>query len=306
MAELKNEFSWSASREHMLRRCPRQYWFAYYGSWGGWNPRGDPRARMLYVLKQVKTRPLWAGDRVHGEIRRILEGVRAGTPPPSPDDATARLLEQMRADYRDSGEGLYWDDPKNHCALFEHEYEIELPDAAWKETVDRALECLRVFLRSDVFARLAGAPGQWLELEHLQRFDLEGTPVWVQLDFAFREEGGVAVYDWKTGRADTPATHEQLAVYALYAAAKWGVSADAVRCVEFNLARNECFEWRPDAAALESARARILASIGEMRAALDDPAANTASEARFPFAADEAECRRCGYLRACPKFQPES
>ena len=36
-AELKNEFSWSNSRDATFRECPRRYYFRYYGSWGGWS-----------------------------------------------------------------------------------------------------------------------------------------------------------------------------------------------------------------------------------------------------------------------------
>ena len=36
MSELKNEFSWSKTRDEVFKTCPRQYWFAYYGYWNGW------------------------------------------------------------------------------------------------------------------------------------------------------------------------------------------------------------------------------------------------------------------------------
>ena len=38
---LKNTFSWSVSRDNVLRECPRKYWFNYYGHWGGWSARGS-------------------------------------------------------------------------------------------------------------------------------------------------------------------------------------------------------------------------------------------------------------------------
>jgi hypothetical protein len=31
MTEIKNEISWSKTRDEVFRTCPRQYWFAYYG-----------------------------------------------------------------------------------------------------------------------------------------------------------------------------------------------------------------------------------------------------------------------------------
>jgi hypothetical protein len=39
MAEFKNEFSWSKTRDEVFKTCPHQYWFAYYGYWNGWLER---------------------------------------------------------------------------------------------------------------------------------------------------------------------------------------------------------------------------------------------------------------------------
>jgi hypothetical protein len=39
MAEFKNEFSWSKTRDEVFKACPHQYWFAYHGYWNGWLER---------------------------------------------------------------------------------------------------------------------------------------------------------------------------------------------------------------------------------------------------------------------------
>jgi hypothetical protein len=36
MAEFKNEFSWSKTRDDVFKICPRQYWFSFYGYSNGW------------------------------------------------------------------------------------------------------------------------------------------------------------------------------------------------------------------------------------------------------------------------------
>ena len=76
MAELKNEFSWSKSRDAAFRECLRRYFFQYYGAWGGWYNDAEPRTRKLYVLKQLKNRAMWAGEKVHDCIERGLQNVR--------------------------------------------------------------------------------------------------------------------------------------------------------------------------------------------------------------------------------------
>jgi hypothetical protein len=32
MTEIRNEFSWSKSRDEIFQTCPRQYYFNYYGT----------------------------------------------------------------------------------------------------------------------------------------------------------------------------------------------------------------------------------------------------------------------------------
>ena len=79
--ELKNEFSWSKTRDEVFRECLRKYWFQYYGFWGGWYENAKPRVRQIYVLKQLQTRQMWAGDHVHRRIKHTLSDVRRGFEP---------------------------------------------------------------------------------------------------------------------------------------------------------------------------------------------------------------------------------
>jgi hypothetical protein len=50
MTELKNEFSWSKTRDEVFKNCPRQYWFAYYGYWNGWLENAPERTRQIHIL----------------------------------------------------------------------------------------------------------------------------------------------------------------------------------------------------------------------------------------------------------------
>ena len=59
MGILKNEFTWSASRARTFDYCPRQYWWNYYGSWGGWDRDCTREAREAYMLKNLANRWTW-------------------------------------------------------------------------------------------------------------------------------------------------------------------------------------------------------------------------------------------------------
>ena len=56
MAEIRNEFSWSKSRDEVFMTCPRQYYFNYYGYWGGWKATAPQRTWQVYMLKNLKNR----------------------------------------------------------------------------------------------------------------------------------------------------------------------------------------------------------------------------------------------------------
>ena len=76
----RNKFSWSVSRDDTFLNCPRQYYFNYYGYWGGWEIDAPDRVRRIYVLKKIKNRAMWAGQVVHDCIARSLQNISRGVP----------------------------------------------------------------------------------------------------------------------------------------------------------------------------------------------------------------------------------
>jgi len=102
MTELKNEFSWSKTRDEVFKTCPRQYWFADYGFWNGWLDKVPERTRQIYILKNLKNRQMWAGEKVHECIQRSLNNIRTGIKVLPIDEIVSITLNQMRAEFRSS------------------------------------------------------------------------------------------------------------------------------------------------------------------------------------------------------------
>lgn len=304
MAELRNEFTWSKSRAETFSACPRRYYFTYYGAWGGWDAKADMKARTLYVLKNLQTRQQWMGSTVHNCLHWVLTEMRAGATPRE-EVALHALARRMNKDFQESGEGLYWENPKKICGLIEHEYDdLEVADEVWAAVFKKALAAVSVFYRSDLFRTLAAMPNpHWLETEKLSSFTVDGIKVWVQIDCAYQEASGdLRIIDWKTGKPDAPATREQLALYAFYASQKWHTDPARIVAEEFNLNAGERMEQRYGPADFEAVRSRIADSSAAMKALLDDPVANRASEDRFSLTNDDTTCRTCPFRRVCPKW----
>lgn len=306
MAELKNEFAWSKSRDDTLKTCPRQYYFQYYGSWGGWEATAPERVRQLYVLKQLKTRAVWAGERVHACIERSLNNVRRGIAVLPPDKIAEVTLAQMREDYRSSQAKTYWKKPKS-CALFEHEYGVPVSREQWAQTAEDVRTCLHTFYTSSVFAELRAVPRDaWLQVEELDKFDLDGIRIWAKIDCSFRQGAAVRIYDWKTGRSLAEATTIQLVCYCLHAHAKWGTAVENVLPAEFYLLVNRIQEYRVKPGDVEDAKEYIRASVADMHSLLADRARNEPlAEDAFQKTADERSCLRCNFVAACrPELLP--
>lgn len=281
--------------------CPRRYWFQYYGSWGGWERGADARTRQIYILKQLQTRHMWAGDRVHTAVERSLKNL-ATSPRPlavDVDEIVDITLDEMRLDFKSSRSGQYRSRPKS-CALFEHEYAVPVADEEWRRTAETVERCLRTFYASDVFAAIAASNrADWLECEKFSSFQLDGVRVHVKLDFAIREGEAIRIYDWKTGASDEQDNRVQMACYAFYAREEWGAPARAVLPTEFNVNRNEVIQHTVTDADLEQTRSYMLGSIADMRRLLRDPDRNVAIEDDFRKVNDDRVCRRCVYFRVC-------
>ena len=301
MAQLVNEFSWSKSRDGTFLDCARQYWFQYYGSWGGWDADAPPRTREIYVLKQLKTRHMWLGDRVHKAIERSLRNLAVSTKPlaVNADEIVRITLEEMRGDFKSSRAGTYRKRPKT-CGLFEHEYRVTVADADWKKIAATMERCLRNFYGSEIYREIRDSRrGDWLELEDFSSFQFDGVKIHVVLDFAMRKGAGAVIYDWKTGAFNESDNRVQLACYALYAHEKWNLAPEQVHPIEVNLNRGETTEYHITAPDLERTKAYLAGSIADMRRALRDPAANGAVEEDFPKINDVQICRRCRFARIC-------
>lgn len=304
MAEMKNEFSWSKSRAETFSACPRQYFYRYYGSWGGWDRKADPKTRTTYILKQLQTRQQWAGATVHNGLRWVLTTLRDTGAAPAEETTLNALGKRLALDFQNSGEGLYWDEPKKMCGLIEHEYDdLEVSDEVWSALFERALASISTFYHSEVFEKLKTLPAdQWVEVEKLGSFDVDGLKVWVQLDCAFWAESNLHIIDWKTGRTDVDSTKIQLALYTWYASKQWNVAPENIVPGEFNLGTNELFTHPFTANDFQSVHERIAKSVAAMRELLDDAVANAATEENFPLAETNTPCASCAFRRICPRW----
>ena len=300
MTELKNEFSWSKTRDEVFKSCLRQYWFAYYGYWNGWLENAPERTRQIYILKNLKNRQMWAGEKVHECIQRSLNNIRRGIKVLSVDEIVSITLDQMRAEFRSSRSKNYLKNPKT-CALFEHEYGIEVTDDQWKEMANNVEICLRNFYASDIYYGLKSHKKDgWLEVEEFSSFLLDNIKINLAIDCAIKEGDDILIYDWETGRSISEDLPIQLCCYALYAMEKWHIPPQSLRIVEYNLSFNKATEFSVTHGEAENIKGYITGSIKDMHSLLIDVGNNIPVEdEKFSKVEDERVSLRCNFRKVC-------
>jgi len=209
-------------------------------------------------------------------------------------------LDQMRAEFRSSKSKNYWKNPKS-CALFEHEYGIELTDDQWKEVANNVETCLRNFYASDIYDSLKSHPkDRWLEVEDFSSFHLDNVRIYLAIDCAIRKSDDIFIYDWKTGRSLSEDLSIQLCCYALYAMEKWQVHPESLRIIEYNLSFDKSNWFSVTEGGVENIKGYIRGSIKDMQSLLTDVGNNIPMEEdRFSRVEDDRVSLRCNFRKAC-------
>lgn len=285
---VENTFSWSVSRHDTFASCRRKYFYAYYAA------AEDPEIRRL---KKLSALPMWAGSVVHETIESFLKGCDAI---PSAEEQEALIRSavhgKMLSEWRESEAGSL------RFRLFEHEYQVPVDPEDKKIAVGTVMRSLRNFFKSSTLQQaLSVGREHWLSLEDLASYDLEGIPVFLRMDLAFRDaDGAVVIVDWKTGRREGRFSEVQLGSYALYAADQgWVQEAEELQTELAYLVVPRYARRRVNRKQLERTRAFISKSGSTMKSVLLDPAANLARLEDFPMIERPRVCQRCNFRRLC-------
>jgi hypothetical protein len=252
------------------------------------------------VLKNLKNRQTWAGEKIHNSIHRSISNIRRGIKVLPVEEIISITLNQMRSEFRSSRSKNYWKKPKT-CALFEHEYGTEVTDQQWKEMAQNVETCLRNFYASEIYHSLKSHSKEgWLEVEEFSSFNLDRIKIKVAIDCAVKEGNGIIIYDWKTGKNLSEDLSVQLCCYAFYAMEKWHIPPDSMQVVEYNLFSNKANSFSVTLAEVEGIKGYLRGSVKDMQSLLKDPEHNIPlSEDQFSKVEDEGVIFRCNFRKVC-------
>ncbi len=296
--ELRNEFSWSFSRDYLFRECKRAYFYHYYGSFGGWEPDAPPEVRLAYVLKNLTTIRALVGEVVHRALQSVLRSVQAGSEL-FPENATQMALALFKTAWRESRTRAWTRSPKRYKNIFEIYYNQVPTDEELRDIPDWVGQCIRNFLESELLERLRKSRDlRWLSLEELKQFECEGVRVFAMPDLVVERGGEIEIHDWKTGKERTDDTG-QVGVYGLLAVETLRAVPGKMRGSVLYLRDGTELSMVIGESELAAARDRIRQSSREMLRLLDDPAENLASIENFPETDDPGKCAYCNFKELC-------
>jgi hypothetical protein len=295
--DLKNEFSWSCSRDRLFRDCRRAYYYQYYASWGGWDSSADELARKAYILKNVKSIDMWIGDTVHQIIKGIVEGIKEGKTI-SLDEALTRTKLELRKTWEQSRNAAWKVNIKHNLNLFEHYYGKEITNDEVAAKVGKAAECMRNLYASGILDSFRDIPADgFLSIDQFDAFELEGVKIFAIPDLVVRDRRGLMLFDWKTGKTSDDDVF-QLSFYVLYAVYKWRIAADEVSIIPFYLmSKGGAKPVTP--VATDAVKSYLRESLAAMRSTLADITQNQADISKCPRTTQNWRCQSCKFKEIC-------
>ncbi len=245
---------------------------------------------------------MWMGEVVHHMIENSLKHYQENKDLPA-EAFLSQITQRMRREFRDSRDRKYRETPGKVLGLYEHEYEKNIPDEKWAELHDSARRCFTTFANIIFPARVKPIPvDDWKLIETMQTFNFEGSLIYVKIDFAYQDDEGLKIVDWKTGKSEDVDNEIQLDCYGLFSRDHFKIPVEKIKTVECNVNSGKETIRSMIEAKMDFAKHYIRNSIAGMKRALVDPEKNTAREEDFPFTENEQTCRWCNFKKICPKW----
>ena len=309
MAELRNDFAFSWSRYNMFYQCARKLYWAYYGSWGGWDAEAPKTAQLAYRLKKLQNLTALVGDTFHAELAEILRR-REPSPRVVPvgqlkADMERRLLKRLResrnADWERYG------DPKRYTIMFEDYYQSGVSEPMEKDAIATLGTCVDG-LAADPFGRRVFA----VDKQRLRAIDPKniadkrvtwhGFTVYASPDLIVEgDDAWLHIVDWKTGKPYKP-NLAQLAMYGIFVSEKFGVPLERLTAHLVYVAYG-VREKHDVVEGVEEAKRSIATYVADVRERLTDADANEALDIeRFPMTEQRWVCRSCNFRELCGRL----
>ena len=284
---------WSYSRYRMLRECPRQYWYHYYGiKYGDKNISQEIRR-----LKKFTALPLEVGHVVHQTIAHSLRDIIMRGKTPSKDKLLLRAQNALR---------IYLGSKQ----FIEKELGHGFNDDKLKSAFERLRNALSVFISHPLLPEIIASLTERstscvIDPEGYGECRIDGKKVYAKPDLVYSDEKGkIKVIDWKTGSSDRGENVIQLGGYLFYAVDVLGhlIKNLEGRIIYLSPPQDDLI-LEPTEESMNVIKSRVLREIEEIEEYCSDIKNNIPKPMRlFPKTIESHFCLFCKYKHICDKY----
>ena len=293
---------WSYSRRALLDRCPRAYYYQYYGA-NKSTAKAEPLKEDLHFLKALTNRHLRAGQILHLVIQTYLNRLQRNE-----YWSVNRLLNWARQIFQKDHDysqayrpgNPVQKNPYSSVLLFEFYHELQDAQGLFLESKSRLLDALRNFAVNPQFVDFrhgARYPDAAIEKNisiKNSRFAMRG-----KLDLAYPDDDRIAVIDWKIGEAGGNDDSLQLLSYALGAIAEYNCQPDSIDLYCVHLSDSSIESFKVSESEVCRAEGRILQDLERLEM-MHEYGKQAIADAFTP-CAQPLICAQCVFQSICPK-----
>lgn len=293
--------AWSYSRRDLLERCPRWYYYQYYGA-NAKTAKADPQKETLRFLKLFSNRYLRTGEIAHLVIRTYLNRLRQGE-----EWSLERVLRWARTicdgdlkysrNYKHGTKPI--NSPNSPALLMEFYMGFENAEELWKDSETRLLASLTNFVMSPEFAHFRnGVTREGVLVEKPVYLKEEYFSMRGRIDLAYPDEDDrIVVVDWKIGNTGGGDDSLQLLSYALGAINEYKCAPENIDLYRVPLMDNKVSPFPVSKRDILRASARIIQDVERFKA-LDSYGCNAIAEA-FTSCEQLQVCNLCPFQECC-------
>jgi hypothetical protein len=293
------ECSWSLTRHLLFKECRRKYYYHYYAAHQGRCGEAPSELQKIYRLKYLQNGYLLLGEVCHEAAAIVIRQWAYGKRKPVVAEVIKIARNLLNQAYKQSkNKAEWWERPHKRKMLFEMYYGDELPPGLVDDIKERLPLIMENLLKSTSLKEFMEEPtSELIEVEQMRDFNVNGTKVYVKVDWIYRIGEQWVVVDWKTGQEKS---EEQLKLYALYVNRIYHVPLEKIQLRTEYLLTGQCVHHEVSEQDLNSSLEKVEKSMAEMKRYLADPEQNIPQEmSSFPRTHEEEKCRWCNFREIC-------
>lgn len=298
------EKSWSFSKDKLLSKCPRAYYYSKFLIWGGWDKTAPERVRKAYRLSKLTTIEQFLGSIIHDYIANNITALK-----------TQDLENALKFIGGEFNKAVYYShkymeewkqNPKSMTMFYSVYYKNrKLYEGDFgKKIRDKTKILLQNYYNSRTLKDIQNGI-KIIEIDRENNF----TSFWVNnykiysiVDFMYEKNGDIFIIDWKTGKK-SPDDEFQLKLYALYAYKNYNIDLNRVYLINEYLYEGDYEERKYAKEELLEVENFIKERIDIMENYLKDKEKNIPKdESSFPARSSKYNCKWCNFKEICPEY----